>query len=385
MFLEISWLIVAAVNVVPFGFYLLYIRRVARNRPWNIKIDPRYEPSVSVIIPTYEEETTLARKLDNIAEIDYPKEKMEIIIVDSASKDKTVQIAKDWADKHPEVRTEIVCQDERRGMVNALNEGLKHMHGEIFIKTDADCMLFRDSFRNALKYISDPTVGSVAGLHVIRAGKETSSVKTERTYRKFYAWLRIGESKLYGTVLYEGELMLVKRELLSKIGFDEEIGGDDVPTALRMAENGYRAITAEDAFFIEQTPYSWREKFSQKTRRARHVFEALWKYRYMAFRGKTPFHRLIFPFEIYIYVFNPFVAVLLAILSLLLAIRYPLLLLVTLALLIPRVRELFVTYAANNFIMFYAMLLETRGKERVTWKKIKEIREPIASSKSNPK
>jgi cellulose synthase/poly-beta-1,6-N-acetylglucosamine synthase-like glycosyltransferase len=195
--------------------------------------------------------------------------------------------------------------------------------------------------------------------------------------------LRIGESKLYGTVLYEGELMLVKRELLDKIGFDEEIGGDDVPTALRMAENGYRAITAEDAFFVEQTPYSWHERFSQKTRRGRHVFEALWKYRYLAFRGKTSFHRLTFPFEIFIYIVNPIVTVLLVILSLLMMIRYPWLLLLAPVLIIPRVRELFVTYFSNNFIMLYAMLMEIRGKESVTWKKIKEIREPVMLSQTN--
>ena len=90
----------------------------------------------------------------------------------------------------------------------------------------------------ALRYINDPQVGSVAGLHIITSAKETNSVKTERTYREFYAWLRIGESKLYSTVLYEGELMLVKKRLIVNVGFDEEIGGDDVPLALRLAEEG---------------------------------------------------------------------------------------------------------------------------------------------------
>lgn len=97
-------------------------------------------------------------------------------------------------------------------MVSALVESLKYVSGEIFVKTDADCLWLKDSLRNALKYMADPKVGSVAGLHIIEANRETSSVMTERTYREFYKWLRIGESKLYGTVLYEGELMLVKKE-----------------------------------------------------------------------------------------------------------------------------------------------------------------------------
>ena len=375
MLLEILWLTVLGINVVPFGLYLLYMGRVAKKRPWNIQIDYDYEPDVSIVIPTYEEETTIVKKLDNIAEIDYPKEKIELIVVDSASRDKTASLAQEWSKKHPEIRMHLIQQAERKGMVNALNEGLIHAHGEIFVKTDADCLLLKDSLRNALKYMHDPQVGSVAGLHIVRAGKETSSVKTERTYRQFYSWLRIGESKLYGTVLYEGELMLVRKELLSKIGFDEEIGGDDVPTALRIAEQGYRAITAEDAYFVEQTPYTWKEKFRQKIRRGRHVFQALWKYRHLAFKKKTAFHRLILPLETYIYVVNPFVTIPLAILSVAVIIRYPWLLLFSLFLLVSRIRQTFVTYLASNLIMLLAMLMEVRGREKVTWGKIREIRE----------
>jgi len=375
MLLELLWLTVLGVNIVPFGLYILYMKRIVKNKPWNIVIDFNYEPSVSVVIPTYEEEVTIRRKLDNIAEAHYPKEKMEIIIVDSASTDKTVELAQEWSKNHSKIRMQIICQSERRGMVNALNEGLKHIRGEVFVKTDADCLWLNDSLRNALKYMADPQVGSVAGLHIIRAGRETSSVKTERTYREIYKWLRIGESKLYSTVLYEGELMLVKREILDKIGFDEEIGADDVPTAIRIAERRLRAITAEDAYFIEQTPYTWKEKFRQKTRRARHVFQTLWKYKYLIFKKKAVFHRLILPFETYIYVVNPFVTISLAILSVAMAVRYPWLLLVAPFLLISRVREMFVTHFVNSWIMLVAMLMEAGGKEKVTWRKIEEIRE----------
>jgi cellulose synthase/poly-beta-1,6-N-acetylglucosamine synthase-like glycosyltransferase len=188
--------------------------------------------------------------------------------------------------------------------------------------------------------------------------------------------LRIGESKLYGTVLYEGELMLVKKGLLDKIGFDEQIGGDDVSTALRVAEQGYRAITAEDAYFIEQTPYTWREKFDQKTRRGRHVFQALWKYRYLMFKKRTPFHTLILPFETYIYVVDPFLTVLLLALTVVMLVRYPLLLLFTPLLLIGRIRELVTTHLLDSGIMVAAILMEAKGREKVTWNKISEIREP---------
>jgi cellulose synthase/poly-beta-1,6-N-acetylglucosamine synthase-like glycosyltransferase len=375
MILELVWSILVGVSVVPFGLYLLYMRKVAEHKSWNITMDSAYEPNISLAIPTYEEENIITRKLDNVAGLDYPKQKMEVIVIDSASNDKTVYLAREWSKKHPDIRTSIICQVERRGMVNAINEGLKNANGEIFIKTDADCQLLKESVRNAIKYMADPQVGSVAGLHIIEAGKETSSVKTERAYREFYTWLRIGESKLYSTVLYEGELMLVRKELLDRIGFDEDVGGDDVSTALRVSEQGYRAISAEDAYFIEQTPYSWREKFRQKIRRGRHVFQALWKYKYLIYQKKTSFHRLILPFETYIYVINPFFTLFLAIFSVAMVVKYSWLLLLTPFLLISRIREMFITFFVSNWIMFSAILLEAAGKEKVTWQKIKEIRE----------
>ena len=59
MFLELLWLTVLGINIVPFGLYILYMKRIAENSPWNIMINCDYEPNVSVIIPTYEEEATI--------------------------------------------------------------------------------------------------------------------------------------------------------------------------------------------------------------------------------------------------------------------------------------------------------------------------------------
>ena len=202
MLLELLWFAVLGLSVVPFGLYILYMRTNAIKKPWNLKIDSAYEPNLSLVVPTFEEEAAIKRKLDNIAELEYAREKMEIIVVDSASGDATVSLAREWSALRPEIRMQIICQTERLGMVNALNEAIKHMSGEIFVKTDADCLLQRDSIRKGVKYLADPHVGSVAGVHIIEASKETSSVRTEKTYREFYKWLRIGESKLWSTVLY---------------------------------------------------------------------------------------------------------------------------------------------------------------------------------------
>lgn len=375
MFLEMLWVTILGLNTVPFGLYIAYMARVSLKRPWNVQIDTHYEPQISVLIPTFNEEATIRKKLDNVVQTDYPKASMEIIIVDSASTDSTVDQMREWSRDHAEIKVIVVQEPIRRGMVKALNEGLRRASGDIVVKTDADCLWLQDSVKNALKYIADPSVGSVAGLHIISAARETSSVAIERTYRDFYRSLRIGESKLYGTVLYEGELMLVKRKLLDLLLFDEEIGADDVPTALRIADLGYRAITADDAYFVEQTPYTWKAKFSQKVRRGRHVLQSLWKYRYLNFRKDTPLHRIILPFETYIYVINPIITVLAIVLSGMMIIRYPWISLAAVLLLIGSFRGLLATHLVNSFIMVAVIISEATRREKLTWEKISEIRQ----------
>lgn len=379
---EIIWLVLFVAEVVPFGAYLLYMRNVALNRPWNVKIDTTFEPYISVLLPTYNESSVIEKKLDNIIESNYPLEKMEIVVVDSASTDGTMNLIRKWSLKNPNVSINIFGEVTRQGMVHAENVGLDLARYEIIVKTDADCFWQKDSLRNALKYLGDPSVGSVAGLHNINSTKEGSALLVEKKYRDFYAWLRVGESKIYGTVLYEGELMAFKKGLLKKLGgFDQDIGGDDVPLALKMAQNHYRAISASDAYFVEFVPYSWKTRFSQKIRRGKHVLEALWKYRGTKMDGGVS--SLFLPMETYIYTLNPILFFLLCLASIPLFVFYPILLITLIPVVfVKSIRDLFTTHATNSMIMTGAMLSLlfgsiTRGnskKQGVMWSKVDEIR-----------
>ena len=76
--------------------YYLYLRSRWLGKPWDSKRDPGYRPKVTIIIPTYNEAGLIKEKLDNIASQDYPKELLEIIVVDSASSDDTSNIVREW-------------------------------------------------------------------------------------------------------------------------------------------------------------------------------------------------------------------------------------------------------------------------------------------------
>lgn len=380
--LEVIWTALLLANTVPFGAYLLYMRNLAIHRPWDIKIDPTYEPNVSILLVTYNEEALIERKLDSIIEsagitsANYPVEKMEIVIVDGASTDETLLRVAKWRERNPRVRVNVFVESSREGMVHAENIGLNLAKYDILVKTDVDCFFQKDALKNALKYLSDPKVGAVTGLHQIDSNNEGMSVEVERKYRDLYAWLRVGESKIFGTVMFEGELLAFKRKVLEKLGgFDQDIGGDDIPLALKMAKNGYRAISASDSYFVELVPYTWKARFSQKIRRGKHVIQALWKYRGTKMNGGLS--DIFVPIESFIYMVNPFLFLALCGTSVVLFLEYPILLVALLPIvLIKRIRDLFTTHATNSMIMVGAMfrlVFGSRGKNDLIWSKVVEI------------
>ena len=108
------------------------------SKPWNLKTDLSYKPSVSVIVPTYNEGQVIRSKLQNLAELNYPKELIEIIIVDSASSDNTIDELESFR-QGKDLNLTIIRERERKGKSFALNLALKRAVGEVVVVSDADC------------------------------------------------------------------------------------------------------------------------------------------------------------------------------------------------------------------------------------------------------
>ncbi|MEM1510004.1 MAG: glycosyltransferase [Thermofilaceae archaeon] len=85
--------------MIPLTYYL-HAKTRWLPKPWDLKVDENYKPKVTVIIPTYNESKLIKEKLNNIYEQDYPKELIEIVVIDSASTDGTPKLVKEWASRH---------------------------------------------------------------------------------------------------------------------------------------------------------------------------------------------------------------------------------------------------------------------------------------------
>ena len=144
-----------AVAVCFAGFpilYFVYMKNQIKN-PWNLKIDKNYLPSVAILVPVHNEAKTIRFKLDNLRKVQYPSDKIEIVIVNDASKDKTMNEISQYLESNPSLKLKIFDNKEHLGKVNCLNRALKSVNADVVILSDADCFWSSDILQKALPYL----------------------------------------------------------------------------------------------------------------------------------------------------------------------------------------------------------------------------------------
>jgi len=295
-------LILAGIHFgVPLTYYW-YAKKKWLKKPWNIKTDENYKPRVTIIVPTYNEAKFIQTKLDNLYAQDYPKDLIEVIVVDSASDDGTTELVTEWKTKHRDTNLRLIREEERKGKAVALNHALKHTRGKIVIIADVDATWPNNAISEIVKWFADPAVGAVSCLK-----KPVGSKTIEKNYRQYYNTLRIAESKAHSTPIFHGELAAFRKELLEKIGgFPTDIGADDSHTATRIALMGYRTIVPEGIVCFEYIPrkgyHMWR------IRRAQHLLQHFTKVIKENKRTLKTF-KMILRVEIYLHLINPWLLV----------------------------------------------------------------------------
>jgi cellulose synthase/poly-beta-1,6-N-acetylglucosamine synthase-like glycosyltransferase len=265
MLLELTALTLAGIHFGTPLLYYYYLKSRYLNKPWDIKIDENYKPKVTIIVPTYNEAEFIWNRLDNINIQNYAKNMMEVIVVDSASNDGTVELVKKWSSEHNNINLKLVEEPKRRGKLFAVLESLKHASSEssIVVFTDADAFWESDALDNAVKYFADPSVGAVTA-SIIYSNDKTF----ENVYRNYYNTVRIAESKVFATPIHNGPFLAIRSELLGKYGLPVFSGSDDSSFGSYVALLGFRALQVNDVIVKEPTRGS---QFRRKIRRAQHL------------------------------------------------------------------------------------------------------------------
>jgi len=236
-------------------------------------------PKVSLIVPAKDEEAVIARCLEALLGLDYPRGKMEIIVVDGDSRDATLKISLRLSRKYPSI-IKVLRQGPSRGKPAALNQTLLYSTGEIVGVFDADSVPERDMLQKAASYFQDPSVVAVQGRpRPLNEGRNILTKVAAKERRAWFQALLQGRERLGLFIPLTGSCQFVRRRVLEEAGgWNEDALAEDVELALGLLERGYLVRYAHDVCSWEENPSSLGSLVRQRTRWYRGYMEATLKY-----------------------------------------------------------------------------------------------------------
>jgi cellulose synthase/poly-beta-1,6-N-acetylglucosamine synthase-like glycosyltransferase len=266
----IFWLSAAALAYAYVGYPVL-VWLVARLRPRAVR-RAEFEPAVSVVITAYNEERDLASKLENTLALDYPFEKLEVIVASDCSSDRTDEIARSYAARGVRLHR----QAERLGKTAAQNAAVELARGEVILFSDATTLYQPDVLRAMLPNFADPSVGCVAGKLIYVDPAATSVGRGAKSYWGYETFLKTHESRACSLIGASGCLYAVRRSAYVPLYHE---ACSDFIIATKMVEQGLRAVYEPAAVCTEETNRRADKELAMRVRVIAQTYTDLWRHR----------------------------------------------------------------------------------------------------------
>jgi cellulose synthase/poly-beta-1,6-N-acetylglucosamine synthase-like glycosyltransferase len=254
---------------------------------------PPYLPSISILIPAYNEEKVLSRTIETVVETVYPDK--EIIVIDDGSTDRTYQIAQSFSDRGVKV-----IRRPNGGKASALNHGLLFSKGEIIVIVDADSRVCKGTLVDLVQPFHDPEVAAVAGNIKVLNRKNWL---TRCQALEYVASINIFRRALdvFGSVtVVPGALGAYRRESLVSGGlYDPDTLVEDFDVTIKALKSGKVVQASNSAVSYTEAPQKIGDLVRQRLRWYRGNFQALWKHHDAALNARFGFlQKLSFPFMV---------------------------------------------------------------------------------------
>jgi len=262
-------------------------------------------PNVSVIIPTYEEAKVIRRKLANMASLEYPLDRMEILVVDDASKDETAEIAESAFLEHG-LNGRVLKNRQRIGLNASLNVAIEAASNDIVCLTDSDVAFEKSALRNVISVLEGMNkVGGVTG-NISPSFNESNRVtQLEEGYRNFSNRSMLVESFRHSAFPGSGVLTVFRRSVLTSL-IPTDYGSTDGNLSISIIKGGYRFVYVPYADVYEPVPESLSQHRLQKVRRAKRLIQVLIHNTDILFNKKYgEFGSVIFPLKFAMFVICP--------------------------------------------------------------------------------
>jgi len=251
------WTLLGLILYCYFGYPLL-IALLSQLFPKEIRKASIF-PSVSIIIAAHNEEDVIKAKLDNLLALDYPYDKIEILIGSDASTDKTNEIIQNYRDP----RLHAFIHAQRRGKMMTVNELAAQSKHEIIFFNDARQLLEKNALKNLVQNFADPVVGCASG-ELLFHKTEGGTAQGVNFYWEYEKFIRAHEARVHSMLGATGAIYAIRKSLYVPAPADVVL--DDMFTPFKIIAQGHRAIFDGTAHAFDNAAHSATEEYRRKAR-----------------------------------------------------------------------------------------------------------------------
>jgi cellulose synthase/poly-beta-1,6-N-acetylglucosamine synthase-like glycosyltransferase len=260
--MEILFWLTCGLIVYAYIGYPLFITIVSFLVRSNV-VSRDIEPSISLIISAYNEEKDIAQKLDNTLALDYPKDKLEIIVVSDGSTDATDSIVKRYEKNKEGVPVILHRVEGRLGKTAAQNSAVKICHGDVIVFSDAASLYDRNAIRALARNYADPTIGAVSGMYkyINKAGASVGFATI--VFWNIENFIKSRQTKVKTVTGCCGCIYSVRKDLYTELPPNII---SDLVEPLTILKKGYRIVFEPAALAFEETTEKPKDEFKMRVR-----------------------------------------------------------------------------------------------------------------------
>lgn len=269
------WVGLALLVYTYAGYFVLLniVAPIVRRSRKPHRQDEQHRPLATMVISLHNEEKHITHRIDNFEALDYPPDKLELLLGDDCSSDRTRAIIRERIQRNPRIR--LVEFDTHQGKTAIINQLVPQARGEIIGFTDANTFWEPDALCKLARHLADPQVGSVSGKLILRS---PTGVNTDDNYWKYETKIKHREADLGVVLGAAGGIYLLRKELFHPLKSDV-IQIDDFIWPVSVYERGHRGVYEPAAVAQEEAAPHVEAEFRRKIRIGTGDFRALWECR----------------------------------------------------------------------------------------------------------
>jgi cellulose synthase/poly-beta-1,6-N-acetylglucosamine synthase-like glycosyltransferase len=269
-----------------YGLALALIARLTRSPHSSGDGSPALEelPTLSLIIAAHDEQEVIAAKVANARGLDYPRERLQVVVACDGCSDQTAAVAREGG-------ADLVLELPRGGKIRAQDTAVERSGGEILAFSDANALWEKDAARKLVAAFADPHVGYACGqVRFVQAATGAEAGNQEGVYWRYEMGLRALESRLSSITAGNGAIYATRRESYLVV---DPIMGHDLSLPFNMVKRGWRAVYVPDARASEKMVPSLSGEFARKRRMMSHTWPILLRGGMLSPRGYPPGYALM--------------------------------------------------------------------------------------------